>query len=213
MDLTIVVRCKDNQALDEITHEIIKNHSQYIKDKLITSEIKGTYMNTNIFSEDESTELHTSDKQNINIDEIDTTIIKELSRNCRISLVRLSKITGLSPKSIKYRIKELEKKKIIIGYKTKINFEKLGYLQFRVYLHIKQFNYQIYNEIKEFLKRKKNTGSISHYIGYADIDFRCYYKNITELYELITEIKDRFVEDILEVNSVPIFDWKKIEYY
>lgn len=119
----------------------------------------------------------------------------------------------MSPKGVKNKIKNLEKKKIIIGYKTKLNYEKLGYLHFRVFLHLNKFTPELYDKIKSFLKSKGNVESISRYIGYADIDFRCYAKNLLELYELISSIKDKFLQNIISIDSMPIFDWEKINYW
>ena len=119
----------------------------------------------------------------------------------------------MSPNGVKHKIKNLEKNKVIIGYKTKINYEKLGYLHFRVFLHLSKFTNELYNNIKSFLKSKGNIESVSRYMGYADIDFRCYSKDIVDLYNLISEIKDNFLQNIIEVDSMPIFRWERIVYY
>ncbi len=50
-------------------------------------------------------------------------------------------------------------------------------------------------------------------MGYTDIDFRCYSKNIVEFYNLISKIKDNFIQEIIEIDSMPIFDWEKIGYF
>jgi hypothetical protein len=97
--------------------------------------------------------------------------------------------------------------------KAKINYEVLGYLHFRVFLHLSKLDEEVYSKIKSFLKARGNIESVSKYMGYADIDFRCYSKSIIELYNLISEVKDKFLTKIIEVNSMPIFSWSKIEYY
>jgi len=193
-DLTVVIRCKNNQELDNILKKIISNKSEKIKEKLITSEVESTYFNTKLLHEGKGYEAITSDSQdNIIIDEKDKKIIHYLSENCRISLLDLSDKIKMSPNGVKNKIKNLERKKIIIGYKTKINYEILGFLHFRVFLHLSRFTPELYNNIKSFLKSKGNVESVSKYIGYADIDFRCYAKDIVGLYNLISEIKNNFL--------------------
>jgi Lrp/AsnC family transcriptional regulator, leucine-responsive regulatory protein len=213
-DMTFAIRCKNNQELDKIFKEISSGKSDRIKEKLITGEIESVYINLGLLHKGKKVEFETSEAQeNIFIDETDKKIINYLSNNCRISLLDLSEKLGLSPNGAKNRIKQLEIKKIIIGYKTKINYEKIGYLHFRVFLHLNKFNKELYNKIKSFLKSKENVESVSRYIGYADVDFRCYSKNIVELYQFISDIKDKFLQEIIEVNSMPIFSWEKIIYY
>ena len=185
-----------------------------IKEKLITSDIESTYYNLHLLLQGDSVEANTvNTKESLDLDDIDIIILKELSKNCRISLLNLSEKVKLTPNGTKDRIKKLEERKIIIAYKTKINYEKLDYLHFRLFLHLKNFDENLYSKIKSFLKNKGNIESVSRYIGYADVDLRCYTKGIVELYQLITEIKDNFLEEIIEINSVPIFGWDRINYY
>lgn len=213
-DLTVVIRCANNKILDEILKKITSGKSDKIKEKLITSEIESSYFNTKLLFKGKEHESITSEiQENINLDEKDKKIIHYLSDNCRISLLDLSNKIKMSPNGVKNKIKNLEKKKIIIGYKAKINYEKLGYLHFRVFLHLNGFTNELYNNFKFFLKSKGNVESVSRYMGYADIDFRCYTEDIVGLYNLISEIKDNFLQNIIEVDSMPIFRWKKIVYY
>jgi len=213
-DLTIALRCDNNQDLDKNLKEIISDKSENIKEKLITSEVEGSYFTMDVINKGKLQETSTSESQNIEkIDKKDEEIIAILSDNCRSSLLEISEKVKMSPNGIKNKIKNLEKKGIIIGYKTKINYEKLEYLHFRVFLHLSKFTPELYNNIKNFLKHKGNVESVSRYMGYADIDFRCYSKNILELYNLISELKDNFLQNILGVDSMPIFRWESINYY
>jgi Lrp/AsnC family transcriptional regulator, leucine-responsive regulatory protein len=213
-DLTIALRCQNNQELDFILKEIISNKSENIKEKLITSEIEATYFSMNIIHKEKIQETSTQKIQNIEkLDKEDGQIISILSKNCRTSLLEISEKIKMSPNGVKNRIKNLEKKKIIVGYKTKINYEKLGYLHFRVFLHLSRYTDEFYNNIKVFLSQRGNVESISRNIGYADIDFRCYSKDILELYNLISELKDNFLQNIIGIDSVPIFKWEAINYF
>ena len=71
----------------------------------------------------------------------------------------------------------------------------------------------MYNEIKDYLKTLEGVESISRYMGYADIDFRCYTKSLVELHRMISKIKDKYLGEIVEVDSMSVFGWEKIRYY
>ncbi|MEM2963639.1 MAG: Lrp/AsnC family transcriptional regulator [Candidatus Anstonellales archaeon] len=60
------------------------------------------------------------------LDSFDRKIIYELDLNSRQPLSRLAKKLRMSPQRLDYRLKILEKKKIIIQYITIINYRKLG---------------------------------------------------------------------------------------
>lgn len=61
------------------------------------------------------------------MDEIDEKILKNLLVDARLSARQLSLKLGMSTVTILSRIKKLEKEKIIKGYATILNHEKLGY--------------------------------------------------------------------------------------
>jgi len=61
------------------------------------------------------------------MDEIDEKILKNLLVDARLSARQLSLRLGMSTVTILSRIKKLEKEKIIKGYATILNHEKLGY--------------------------------------------------------------------------------------
>lgn len=212
-DLTIVIQAKNNQELESTIKNLTKNREKQIKQKLITSEIESTYLKTKFFGES-TKKFSTSKKQEEkNLDEKDLQILAELAKNCRKSLVELAEKVEMSANGVKNKIKNLEKEKIIIGYKTKINFEKLDFLHFRVFLHLQDSDEQDEEKIKKFLSNQANIESISKYLGYADLEFRCYAKNIIEFYTQISKIKDAFKEKILEINSVINFKWESINYF
>lgn len=60
-------------------------------------------------------------------DDIDRKILQLLSTNGRMSNVELAAEVGLSPPPCLRRLRSLETHGIIIGYKTLINKQKLGY--------------------------------------------------------------------------------------
>jgi DNA-binding Lrp family transcriptional regulator len=70
------------------------------------------------------------------LDKINRQILYELDWNARQSDSILAKKVGKSHESVRYRITQLEKKKIITGYTTWINVAKLGYQGYKMYLKI-----------------------------------------------------------------------------
>lgn len=63
----------------------------------------------------------------MNLDETDKKILKNLMMDARLSARQLALKLGMSTVTILSRIKKLEKEKIIKGYTTLIDHEKLGY--------------------------------------------------------------------------------------
>ena len=66
----------------------------------------------------------------------DKKILYELDKNAKISASDVAKIVLLSKDAVGYRIKNLEDKGIIRGYRAVVDLTKLGYSLFRVYLKL-----------------------------------------------------------------------------
>lgn len=214
-DLTIVIKSRNNAELDKIFKEITEGKEDKIKKKIITTQIESTYLTETIFYDKQGPEAITDGKPalRIKLDKTDEKLLELLAKDGRATLVDLSEKLKLTPNAIKQRIKNLEKNKIIVGWKTKINYELLDFLHFRVFIHAKKMSDNFYNQVKTFLKQKGNIESISKFWGYADIDFRIHAKDIFELYNVIAEIKDKFIGNVIDIDSMIIVGWEGINYY
>ncbi len=60
------------------------------------------------------------------LDDIDKRLLDLLQRDCKISLSQIAEKLALSKSRVHYRIKRLEKEKIIEGYHAKVNLFKLA---------------------------------------------------------------------------------------
>ncbi len=212
-DLTLVVKAKNNHELDEIYRQLTAGKTDKIKEKMVTTQIETTYFTETVFFNKQGKEASANGKAQIKIDEIDEKIITILAKDCRISLVELAEKLKMSPNGIKERVKKLEENNIIAGYKTKINYELLGFLHFRVFIHVKKMSQEFYEQVKSFLKQKGNVESVTRCWGYADMDYRIHGKDVFEVYNQISELKDTFIDNITDVDSMIIVGWEGINYY
>ncbi|MBS3162909.1 winged helix-turn-helix transcriptional regulator [Candidatus Woesearchaeota archaeon] len=121
------------------------------------------------------------------IDLIDKKILSELDKNCRITETQLAKKVGRSREAVKYRIKQLEEKGIIIDYITSLNPNKLGYYMFKVYLKLEN----IPKEKEKFYKFLKTNKNIYWYCisdGAFDCVFAILSKEIIRYFDMINEL-------------------------
>ena len=59
-------------------------------------------------------------------DAVDRTIIAEISRDARATLARLSEATGLSTSAVQARLRRLESRGVITGYRALLDAEAVG---------------------------------------------------------------------------------------
>jgi len=151
------------------------------------------------------------------MDNFDNLILKKLQSNGRLSNKDLASAIQLSTAPCLRRVKELEKKGVIEGYKAKINAKKVGYklLAFvQVSLHKHSTDcFDIFNrEISQFDEVQE-----CHLMSGGDTDYliKLLVKDMDEYnhfimkrlskIEIVANTSSNFVmESIVDVNEVPI---------
>ena len=93
----------------------------------------------------------------VELDRTDKKIIFELDRNSRQPFTQLARKLKTSKSVVAYRVRQLEKKKIIRGYYTAIDTVKIGYYNFRAYICLKEASNEERDSILEYLINSKWT--------------------------------------------------------
>jgi DNA-binding Lrp family transcriptional regulator len=145
----------------------------------------------------------------VKLDPLDFKILKILSKNARTPLKEISETLKKPPRTIAFRIKRLEKEKIILGYRAHLNIEKLGLQYYKVDLTLKST--EKINELIEFSKIHPNILYIDQTIGGSDFEFDLEVKNRKEFFDLM----DLMLEKFPEIRSYKYFSLKsfaQLEY-
>ncbi|MBI2101682.1 Lrp/AsnC family transcriptional regulator [Candidatus Woesearchaeota archaeon] len=144
------------------------------------------------------------------IDDLDWRIIETYSNNVRQSSLEIARKLGVSSDTIRARIKKLEEKKVITGYKIGLNLEPLGFVSYRVDLQL--LSTKRNREIFEFCKRHKNIYQINKSIGGADFEIEVIIKDLGHLLDLIDEIKTKFKNVVNDVDYFGFSTFHILQY-
>ncbi|NQZ84280.1 MAG: winged helix-turn-helix transcriptional regulator [Nanoarchaeales archaeon] len=138
----------------------------------------------------------------ITYDKIDYKILQLLSDNARISTVEISNKLKLPVRTTAYRIKQLEKKKVIVGYRANINLNKINFEYYKI--NLKLDNFQNFDKLFSFAKSNPNIIYIDNTIGDIDFEIDIEIENKTKLYDLLGEIKK-----IIKIRDYEVFTYEK----
>ena len=127
-------------------------------------------------------------------DELDEKIIHAYAGNVRIPLTKIAKKLGVTSETIRQRIKKLEKKNIIIGYKINLNLAKMGYQGYRVDFLLNSVARN--NELFEYIKRHKYFYQINRSIGGADFETEIVVENLSHLLDILEDVVQNFSDVI-----------------
>ena len=146
----------------------------------------------------------------IKIDNLDLKILKELSKNSKQNYIKLSKKLNIPERTLAYRIKNLEKNKVILAYRANINISKLGYENF--FIEIYTGSKQNLDYIESLAKSNKNCIYSDYVLPGADIEIEVEVRNKQGLLEFIPILKEKF-PFIKKIVYWSTLSYLKLEYF
>lgn len=138
------------------------------------------------------------------LDNLDKRIIAELDRNCRTSNSEIARRLRINKNVASYRIKNLEKQGIILGYYAIIDTYKLGYSSYRAYLKLQYASPEKQKEIMDYLVSVSSVWWAGSIQGHFSIAILVWAKNQSEFVDFWAEFNSKFRDNVCEA-SVSIY--------
>ena len=147
------------------------------------------------------------------LDQYDLKIIELLSKNARMSIIEIADKSNFTSKTVINKIKKFEKEKIIVGYRTEFNLEKLELKYYKI--HINTFN-TTPEKIKQFriyIQQNPNIIYQDEVLGGYDIEIEVQIENEDKLRELIEEIREKFSDIIKDYEILHYFKEHRLRFF
>lgn len=203
---------KSNGNFYEFYNKFMSHFRKFIGVKLISQLIKYDERNRGYLTNQKPIAREKIDfnLNEIKIDGIDLKILKLISQNSRIKLIDIAENLGLSSMLIHQRIKKLEEKKIIIGYKADINVLAIGRDYYGIKMNLSNYSEKeiILNEIYSM----KETSAILYNVGGYDIEFDLELNNTEEYHKIINTLRNKF-SSIREIKSMRAIEYYKLAHF
>jgi Lrp/AsnC family leucine-responsive transcriptional regulator len=145
----------------------------------------------------------------VKIDELDKKILALITPDARLSLVDIALKLNTTAKVIGYRMRRLEKQKIILQYRAKIDYTKLGKGYYKIDMNVNDVSKL--KSLHQFAYQHPDIIYINQTLGSTDFEFDVEIESFERLMKLISEIAEKFsVRDyfyfqILKVHKISYF--------
>lgn len=139
----------------------------------------------------------------VKVDEKDEQIIYALTQNARTKLTTIAQQVNLSPEAVASRLKNLERTKVIIGYRPKINYKSFGIQNYKVFLSLKDPRQK--EKIISYCRYQASGDTIMEFVGCYDLQLTFLLKSQIEFRLLLAEIRDLFGSNILEYETLAAY--------
>lgn len=216
-DFVINFITEDQFAFNQLFEKILGDWGSFVKKYEIL-----TYINVRDQArqyllpeyETEKTEIFHAMKNDpeLKLDELDKQLIKLLAKNAWLSASELGNFLKVNYKTVQERMKRLEKKKLILGYRLLVHARKLGSEAHMVFLSIHSYQPNLEKQLYEFLKHPNVTFLVKH-LGLWRIGLEVEVSSSREFQDFLIELRTRFGDMISTYETFPIFRDHVINYF
>lgn len=208
-DLMLMVWVRDAYEFDEFLHAFKKRFREYFWQEKVHLYTKVWHFRRKYLlehSKPQDFEFVGSNRPQ-KCDDLDLEILGLLSQDARMPVVQMSAKLKAPERTVAFRIRQLEKNKVIQGYRTNINLEKIGYEYYK--LNICLQDYDKFDELFEFCRNHPNVIYIDRTASELDFEIDVEIESKRQLLKLVAEMKSRF--HVRDVEFLSYSEYYKIE--
>ncbi len=152
------------------------------------------------------------DRQVEAIDEIDYSILGVLMKNARMKNRDIARQINVTEIMVRYRIKKLIEKGIIIGFRPFLNIPRLGYIYFKIHFTLQNLTTEKKKEIFAYIHQHPNTAHTTELVGGSDLETEFQVQSNQEFYDCIKEIRTKFADNIKDYEFMQYTNEYKFTY-
>lgn len=215
-DMIISGEGKSLEEINEIKDKILSIFAEYIRDKSLAICFKAEVYNRDFLIRDKSSlereRVLVDSSKEIELDELDAKIIKELAENGRKPIVDIAHKLKESERVVNYRIKRMMKEEIITGFRIAIDYNKIGIKFYKTFVYLNNPQKERVKELISYFNFNKNIIHNVEVVGDWDLEPEFEVYSEEEFDRILRDIKDKFSDIIRKIDILTISKEHKFVY-
>jgi Lrp/AsnC family transcriptional regulator, leucine-responsive regulatory protein len=196
-DLIVGFLVKNVNEFDDEVSAVLNKYSKYIQEKAVTTTLYLVHHERGFLENKPSKAVyHTSKDKREEIDSLDEEIIKVLTNNARMPVTEIADRLKITPRKVQYKIKELEKRGVILAYKAHLNPRAMGRIFCKAILYLANVNEE---KQENFIKYASSIPDVvwpQKVMGNWDFEVDCEVVDYDRFQEIILDLKEKFPDII-----------------
>lgn len=215
-DLAIGILARDAFQLNEIFMDIQNKYGQYIRETGSVTHI-GSYHFKRSYLINEKILTRTipitgAKTEQISIDDDESNILSLLSKNTRLSIVEIANKLKLTIRMVSYKIRKLEKEKIILNYNYILNHQNLGIRYYRILIKLRNSNKEKENQIFSYCNLNPRVFRAIKTFGNWEMLIDVEIEG-DEFRNFLQELRNNFNDIIQHYETLNVYKVDKFVYY
>ena len=214
-DLAVIMWVKDLNEFYSFWKKTLDKYRYYFQDQVFSIYIqlflyRYSYLLDEFNTIDREKYEITGGGKTLKFDNLDFKILKILSENARMPVTEIANILKTTPTVVNYRIKKLIKKDIIQGFRVNLDISKLGYKWFKVDIDLKDYTQR--DKIIKYMKNNPHLVLVDESAGVTDIEFEFHLKSMSQLHDIMEDIKSKFPNVVKNYKYIYATDVYKMHF-
>jgi Lrp/AsnC family transcriptional regulator, leucine-responsive regulatory protein len=211
-DIALGISVKQVYEFYDTWDALLENHLVHIADYFISiySPVYHYAKSYIVDKKDMSPVRVLGGKGKADVDDVDFKVLNVLAHHARAPLLEVAEKVGMTAEAVKYRIKQLEKKGVIQGYRAMIDVAKLGYNFFKA--EVRLARYDVLKGIMQYCHQHPNIYQVNRTIGGETIEIEFNVKTVEEMYTILADMEKQFPGAVEKFDYLTILSEEKIMY-
>jgi Lrp/AsnC family transcriptional regulator for asnA, asnC and gidA len=212
-DLLVIMWVKNVTDFYSFYEETKKKYGYYFKEINFALYVQLLHYRASflIDTPDERTNpMITGGQKPLEVDDIDIQLLKIIAGNARLPTIEIAREMNTTTTVVSHRIKKMIKKGVIQGFKTNLDYMQLGFQDFKVDIHLKE--YSDIRDVTKYLVKNPHLYYINKTAGHADLEIEFYVKTINHVHQIMMDLVTKFPGKIKFYNTYNILDFIKRQF-
>jgi DNA-binding Lrp family transcriptional regulator len=217
-DLFIAVYCKTTFEFSKIKDELLSRFNEIITNYQIVQMAdqalafgRDYLINKPVVYRKEFT--FTGKDEKIKLDSIDLKIVDAIRNDGRFRYLDVAKKIKVNEKTIRERIKRMEKNGFLQGYTAFIDPSKINYFLYKLCIYLNNHNIEKFKELIDYAKLYPNNIHIIKSLGPWELEIELESNDVLKVYEYINLLKNKFSKTIKQIDLSIITDELKLNFF
>lgn len=217
-DMIVTFHLRNVNEFDDRIQGMMNRFSAYIQEKATATTLHLVHHLREYLREKQAREIksvvyHTSADEQFQVDDADTGILKMLANNARMSVVDIGKRLLMTPRTVQYRMRRLEKAGVILAYKVLVDPKKMGNIFCKAIVYLASSDKEKIERFVTYCSSMPEAIWPQRVLGTWDFELDFEIGSYDRFQERLFEIKEKFSEIIQRTEFIIVSREYKLDMF
>jgi len=200
-DLIVTFLVKNVNEFDDEVLDMMNRFTDHIQDKAVTTTLYLAHQTREFLKGDQGRAssgvvYHTTKDKQEKLDPLDEELLRIIANNARLPTTEIATRLKTTPRVVQYRIRELERKKIILAYKSHLDPKAMGNVFCKAIIYLTNANEARINQFTGFASSLPGAVWPQRVLGSWDFEIDFELPSYDVFQDTLLEIKEKFPDII-----------------